>query len=376
MVRLEMIDAINALGKFEILHENNEGANCYAYCATHKHLNEKRFLKVIDLPKGYTNLVLKEPRALLAALNKKPASKNIIQLHDAEVVSLKGSDYVLLQMEYIESQSLQKQLEQGQFGQQDAVRITQGIMAGLAHLHSQRLVHRDLKPGNILIHGNTPKIADFGSIAQLSDGLDFANASKHSDLYVPPESWGEPKKYTFSSDLYQVALILYQLVNGPLPTDPKAYLTKAVLKGLKNSGKTYDALDDFDKITAERSSVAELTAKESLLEKMIEPRAYYSPAIRRIVQKAVKCDLGGRYQTAQDFLTALANVSAPNWKASGEIFVAENWLGKDWRVVSVKRRKGTDVVVEKAPLDSQAYRKCKVTASLREAFNFVATEKN
>jgi serine/threonine protein kinase len=376
MVRVEMINAINALGKFEILHEINEGANCYAYCARHKHLNENRFLKLIDLPKGYTDLVLKEPRALLAALSKKPASKNIIHLHDAEVINIKGSDYVLLQMEYIESQSLQKQLEQGQFGQQDAVRITQGILAGVAHLHSQRLVHRDLKPGNILVHVNTPKIADFGSIAQVSDGLDFANASKHSDLYVPPEGWGNPKKYTFSSDLYQVALILYQLVNGPLPTDPKAYLTKAVLKGIKDSGKTYDALDDFGKVTAVRSSLAELTTKESLLEKVVEPRAYYSPSIRRIVQKAVKCDLNGRYQTAQDFLTAMANVSIPNWKTSDEIFTAENWAGKNWRVVSVKNRKGTDIIVEKAPLGSQAYRKYNVTNALSEAFRFVTAEKN
>jgi eukaryotic-like serine/threonine-protein kinase len=371
-----MKDAINALGKFEILHENNEGANCYAYCARHKHLNENRFLKVIDLPKGYTDLVLKEPRTLLAALNKKPASKNIIHLHDAEIINIKGNDYVLLQMEYIESQSLQKQLEQGQFGQQDAVRITQGILAGVAHLHSQRLVHRDLKPDNILVHDNIPKIADFGSIAYISDDLDFINASKHSDLYVPPEGWGSPKKYTFSSDLYQVALILYQLVNGPLPTDPKAYLTKTVLKGIKDRGKSYGGLDGLEKANAEKSSFAELTAKESLLEKMLTSRAYYSSAIRRIVQRAVRCDLRERYQTAQDFLSALANVSTPNWRMTENTYNAANWAGKDWRVASVKNKRGSGIIVEKAPLGSQAYRKCNVANALSEAFHFVTTEKN
>lgn len=371
-----MKDAINALGKFEVLHENIEGANCYAFCAIHRHLKEKRFLKVLDLPKGYSDLVLKEPRTLLAALNKKPASKNIIHLHDAEVFNHAGNDYVLLQMEYIESTSLQVQLSNRQFGQQDAIRIAQGILSGVAHLHSQRLVHRDLKPGNILLHDTTPKIADFGSVAQLSEGLDFANASQHTDLYVPPEGWVTPKRYTFSSDLYQVALVLYQLINGPLPTTPKSYLTRTVIKGLKEQGKTYEGLEHHEKVTAERASFAELTAKESLLEKAVKPRAYYSPAIRRIIQKAVRADLTARHQTAQDFLTALAKVSEPNWIQSEDVFMAGNWIGKDWRISSVKKKAGVEILVEKAPIGSNSYRKCSIATNLNQAFRFVTAEKN
>lgn len=369
-----MRDAINALGKFEIIHENNEGANCYAYCARHKQLNDKRFLKIIDLPKGYTDLVLKEPQTLLAALKKEPTSKNIIQLHDAEVIKVKGDDYILLQMEYIDSESLQRQMDQTIFGQQDAVRIAQGILTGVAHLHGQRLVHRDLKPSNILIHLNTPKIADFGSIAHISDDLEFINASKNSDLYVPPEGWGNPKRYTFSSDLYQISLILYQLINGSLPTDPKAYLTKDVLKQIRDSGKTYDTLDDFGKLSAERSSFAELTAKEVLLEKMVPPRPYYAPAIRRIIKRATKCDLTARFDTAQDFLTALANISVPNWLPDGDTFTAENWQERNWRISSIKKRGGMEVSVEKSPLTSKNYRKCYRAPDLRDAFKFVMAQ--
>src|SRR4029079_394122 len=146
-----------------------------------------------------------------------PVSNNIVKLFDVERIAVGSDDYSLLQMEWLNGSSLQSSIENRHFGQQEAVLLTMEILQGVAHLHRQRLVHRDIKPGNIILQNQTPKIADFGSVAKIGVGNDFVRASKHSNLYVPSEGWTR-QTYTFASDLYQVGLVLYQLVNGPLPT--------------------------------------------------------------------------------------------------------------------------------------------------------------
>jgi hypothetical protein len=112
------------------------------------------------------------------------------------------------------------------------------------------------------------------------------------------------------------------------------------------------------------------------LEKILPPHPYCVPEIQRIIKQAIKCDLSARFQTAQDFLTALANVSTPNWSPEGDVFTAKNWQGRDWRITSVKKRKGAEFRVEKSPLDLGNYRKCHSTADLNGAFKFVMAQKN
>ena len=363
--------AIEGLDKFDKLELIDEGGNAYSFSAVHKHLNEKRFLKVIEVPAGADDSILQEPRTLIAALEAKPISNNIVKIHDAEFIQANGNRFVLLQMEYLNGTSLQKLLEKRTFGQQEAIRLTLDILHGVGHLHRQRLVHRDLKPGNILLHNGIPKIADFGSVAKVSDNNDFVNASKHSDLYVPPEGWAVPRKYTFSSDLYQIAMVLYQLVNGGLPLNGQHYLTPSVLRKIKKSGKTYETLDRFDAGKAEQESFAELTAKEKLLLHALLPRPYYSKEIDRIIRKAVRADLNDRFKSVEDFINKLSKVSVPDWKPTVDGFEAKGWKNKDWKIRQVKKRKGVEFNVEKRAAGLQNYRCCFKAPDLEEAFAFV-----
>ena len=362
--------AIENLGKFDVIDEIAEGASAYAYAARHRDLQERRFLKAVYLPRDDSDSILREPRSLLLALQVKPVSENIVRLFDAERIPVNGDEYVLLQMEWLDGSSFQTLLDAKTFGQQDAVRVTIEILQGVAALHRQRLVHRDLKPGNIIMHGQTPKIADFGSVSRIAENSEFVHASQHSALYVPCEGWSYGK-YTFSSDLYQVGLVFYQLVNGPLPLKGEKYLTRNVLNELRKKALEYSNLDDYEKTCAERQSFAELTGKEKLVDHVSKMRPYVSPVIRRILKRSLRADHTKRYETGEDFLNALSKVSTPDWLPVQETFEAYDWRNANWRVYISTRKQLSEAVVEKARANK--YRRVHNANRLEEAFTYVET---
>ncbi len=366
-------DAVERLGKYDSLDDVPCGSNSYSYKAQHIHLQQPRFLKAIYLPKEDDELIFREPRALRQAIEAEPVSQNIVKLYDVETIKVNGDDYVLLQMELIAGDSLQEVIEKDMVGQQEAVRIAINILHGVEHLHREKLLHRDLKPDNILLDGDVPKIADFGSICRMPDDAEYVHASKHSDLYVPSEAW-HSQHYTISSDLYQVGLILYQLVNGPMPTSDEHYLTKSVLRKLRNNGREYRTLSQYEQTVAIRESLAELTLKEKLLKHGVSPKPYYSPSIRRMIGKVTKADPSKRYSTAFQFLMKLTSTSTPDWKDLGEYYEAAEWKGRHWRIYQKKSKSGLKHIVKKAKDQAGQYQRCHETDDIQAAFKYVESQ--
>jgi WD40 repeat protein len=109
----------------------------------------------------------------------------------------------------------------------DAIEMTAGILAGLEHLHRKRIIHRDLKPDNILLQGDTPRLADFG-IARVLRTTSTTGASG-TPLYMAPEAFDG--KRSEQTDLWSVGVIFHQLLCGSFPFDGVeiASLLKAIL---------------------------------------------------------------------------------------------------------------------------------------------------
>src|SRR5258708_7215494 len=212
-------------GKYKIGEELFEGANAYAFIATHVHLKTTVFLKVYDVDPSDPG-IFNEPRLLVDA-TRDPGCPNLVEVRDAERL---GSDYALVAMEYVDGGSILARIEQAPFAQADAVETAVGILMGVAHLHWRDIVHRDLKPSNVLLAAGVnralPKITDFGSATKLAQPDATVRASRHSALHVPPEGWQEPSVFSRVSYLYQVAVVLHYMINGPLPYDPAAYIDK------------------------------------------------------------------------------------------------------------------------------------------------------
>lgn len=124
-------------------------------------------------------------------------------------------------MQYIAGGSLTDLLKtNGKLPPQSAVQLISQVVAGLAHAHEQGLVHRDIKPGNILIDHLSGKalLADFGLVKSLSGDMQQTATGVVMGTvdYLSPEQ-GRGQPVDGRSDLYSVGVLLYQMLSGRLP---------------------------------------------------------------------------------------------------------------------------------------------------------------
>lgn len=151
-----------------------------------------------------------------------------------------------------------------------AVEMTLGVLAGLEHLHARNIIHRDVKPDNVLLMGALPRLADFGISRVLKTNSNSA-VSAGTPFYMAPEAFNRRRNQ--QTDLWSVGVILYQMLSGRLPFvgDDIAELYGAILN------------DDP------------------------EPQPAFVPEwLRQAVAKALAKDPKLRYRTAAEMIAALA----------------------------------------------------------------------
>lgn len=89
--------------------------------------------------------------------------------------------------------------------------ITLQMLCGLTYLHSKNQLHRDIKPGNVLLNSfGEVKLSDFGISRELPENVDFSKTAVGTRSYMSPERI-EGGKYSFKSDVWGIGLIIYEL---------------------------------------------------------------------------------------------------------------------------------------------------------------------
>ena len=154
---------------------------------------------------------------LMAKLNH----PNLIGIYDFGDVD--GMLYIV--MEYVKGQSLFHSAYGKMIEQETAVSIISGVCEGLEHAHEAGMLHRDVKPANILLNKKAvPKIGDFG-LARPSEMTETGMIFGTPD-YSAPEVLGAPEKVDKRTDLFAVGVILYELMTGKLPGTPYVSVTE------------------------------------------------------------------------------------------------------------------------------------------------------
>ena len=200
--------------RYQIIKSIGEGGMANVYLAYDTILDRNVAVKVLrgDLASD-EKFVRRFQREALAASSL--YNENIVEVYD--VGEDNGQYYIV--MEYIDGKHLKTLLKKrGKLTIPEAVDIMSQIASGLSVAHDQYLIHRDIKPQNIMILENgLVKITDFGiAMAMNSTQLTQTNSVMGSVHYLPPEQ-ASGKGASLQSDIYSMGILMYELLTGKLP---------------------------------------------------------------------------------------------------------------------------------------------------------------
>ncbi|HEX5474932.1 MAG TPA: protein kinase [Vicinamibacterales bacterium] len=251
-----------ALGKYKILAPLGSGGFGTVYLAQDTWIDKKVAIKVPHRQGLDFGELLREPR-LLASVNH----PNIVSITTAE----KQDNVFFIVMEYVHGETLENLIaSKGALDLHRALDFTCQICNAVDHAHHQGVIHRDLRPANVLVTENdVVKVADFGTSRFLEIAA-HGTTVIGSPPYMAPEQF--QGKAVFASDLYSLGITMYQMLTGVLPYDTPAPA-------------------DLDKLL---SGV------------LVSPPRLRNPSIPKaisdLVMKALAPDVAHRYQRASDLL--------------------------------------------------------------------------
>jgi serine/threonine-protein kinase len=130
-------------------------------------------------------------------------------------------------MEYVEGQTLAQILEQrGRLPWEEVVRLGRQLCAALQHAHEQGIIHRDVKPSNLMVLADgTLKLTDFGIAKDLDvTQLTSANCAVGTASYMSPEQCKGERNLSHKSDLYALGIVLYELLTGHKPFEAESIM--------------------------------------------------------------------------------------------------------------------------------------------------------
>lgn len=199
---------------FQIQREIGRGGMATVYLAIQASLNRPVVLKVLDTSaseksEDLISRFLAEGR-IIASLNH----PNIVTIYD---IGIANENDLYISMEYVQGGDLKQRLELS-ISPEEALRYLSQIADALGEAHKHGIIHRDVKPANILFKDDTPLLTDFGIAKEVDTEADLTSTGIFlgSPNYVSPEQ-ADGIKLDGRTDLYSLGCIFYEMLTGKKP---------------------------------------------------------------------------------------------------------------------------------------------------------------
>ncbi len=160
-------------------------------------------------------------------------SQAVAQLSHANIVSVydvsTNSDTEYIVMELIDGITLKQYMERrGRMDWRESLHFITQIMRGLSHAHSRGIIHRDIKPQNIMVlRDGSVKVADFGIACLANAGQTLTQEALGSVHYISPEQ-ARGDRIDARSDIYSAGVVLYEMLTGRLPFEGDSAVSVAI----------------------------------------------------------------------------------------------------------------------------------------------------
>ncbi|MFH2056000.1 MAG: serine/threonine-protein kinase [bacterium] len=298
------------LGKYSIKKKLGEGGFGAVYLAE-DNIGREVALKVLHPQVAQDEMLSGYFRREAVALGRL-SHPNIVLIHNFD--QEEGKTYIV--MEYVDGPTLAKMLQRrGVMPVDDTLAIFVQVLRALGHAHSKGVVHRDIKPGNIMLtEAGQVKVGDFG-IARVTgtEKLTKTGTGAGSLLYMSPEQING-KGVDQRSDIYSLGATLYQMLTGSTP---------------------FQGDSDYEIMTKQLNEPPP---------PLRDLRGELPPALEAIVLKALAKKQSDRYQTAEEMAAALELL-----RSSGQVSLDEEELSERTRMTISDLRRPEETVVASPP---------------------------
>jgi serine/threonine-protein kinase len=209
------------VGEYEIIQQIGQGGMGKVYLAKHETTGEKVVVKMLSIEDfdetkrdKFTDYFFRETQVL-----KGIQHESIVQYKTCG--NFRGHPY--LAMEFVDGKTLEAELkEQGSMKLTEAIPILLKLIVALEYIEAQKIIHRDIKPGNIILCAHNkllPKLIDFGLAKSLTEeySLTKTGSMMGTPFYMPPEQTLDAKSADHRADIYALGATFYHMLAGKPP---------------------------------------------------------------------------------------------------------------------------------------------------------------
>jgi serine/threonine protein kinase len=221
------------VGNYELLSKIAEGGMGSIYKGRHKETGETVAVKIMHPHMATNEVLLKRLEQEFKAASRLN-HPNIVRALDFGQSG--GEPYLV--MEFVDGESLGQKLErEGRMSEAESIRLIAQVAQGLHRAHKQKLIHRDVKPDNILLtRDGQAKLADLGLVKEMHADLNLTRTGRGlgTPHFMAPEQFRDAKKADERCDIYSLGATLYHMVTGELPFKSTHGPLEAWMKKMQN----------------------------------------------------------------------------------------------------------------------------------------------